>query len=70
MNKVERNTVERYLYSLYPSDRYELKKWFYVDDVFGEELQRLYVIEFIDKKIKYPKKLEVKVKEVELLNFE
>lgn len=41
-----------------------------MDDVFEAQGQRLFVIEFIDTKVKHPKTMELQVKEYELLKNE
>lgn len=37
--------------------------------MFGVKGNNLYVVEFIDTKMKYPKTLELRIKESELLNI-
>lgn len=69
MKTNEQIAVEHYFYTRYPADRYELKHFFTIDDLFGNAANRLFVIEFIDLKMKYSKTLELQVKESELFNF-
>lgn len=67
MNK--RNLVENYFRDKYPDRRYQFKTYNTIEDMFGVKGNNLYVVEFIDTKMKYPKTLELRIKEIELLNF-
>lgn len=40
-----------------------------IEDMFGVKGNNLYVVEFIDVKMRYPKTLELRIKENELLNI-
>lgn len=65
----KRNLVENYFRNKYPDKRYQLKTYNTIEDMFGVKGNNLYVVEFIDTKMKYPKTLELRIKEFELLNI-
>lgn len=69
MTTNERTAVEHYLYARYPADRYQFKNLYTVDDMYGNSDNRLYVIEFVDLKVKRARSLELQVRERELFNF-
>lgn len=69
MKTNEQIAVEHYFYTRYPAERYELKNFYTIEDIFSNNSNRLYVIEFIDLKMKYSKTLELQVKENDLFNF-
>lgn len=62
----ERKLIEQYFRTKYPNKRYEMKNYYYIEDAFNSEGQKLYVIEFIDSKMLHPKTMELQVKEYEL----
>lgn len=66
----ERKLVEEYFKKKYPNERYIMKNYFHVKDVFNSDDHKLYIIEFIDTKVKRSKTMELQVKEYELLNNE
>lgn len=65
----KRNLVEIYFRNKYPDKRYEFKTYHVIKDMFGVKGNNLYVVEFVDTKMKYPKTLELRIKEFELLNI-
>lgn len=65
----KRNLVEIYFRNKYPDKRYRFKTYNTIEDMFGVKGNNLYVVEFIDTKMKYPKTLELRIKESELLNI-
>lgn len=64
----KRNLVEIYFRNKYPDKRYQFKTYHTIEDMFGVIGNNLYVVEFIDTKMKYPKTLELRITEDELLN--
>lgn len=62
----ERKLIEQYFRTKYPNKRYVMKNYSHMEDVFEAQGQRLFVIEFIDTKVKHPKTMELQVKEYEL----
>lgn len=70
--KRKRNIMEelifKYFKKKYPDERYVYKTCFVIQDMFGIVGNNLYVIEFIDQKMKYPKTLELRVSYSELSN--
>lgn len=71
--KRKRNIMEELIIksfkTKYPDERYVYKTFFVIQDMFGVKGNNLYVVEFIDTKMKYPKILELRIKESELLNI-
>ena len=65
----KRNLVENYFRNKYPDKRYQFKTYNTIEDMFGVKGNNLYVVEFIDTKMKYPKTLELRIKESKLLNI-
>lgn len=65
----KRNLVEIYFRNKYPDKRYQFKTYNTIEDMLGVKGNNLYVVEFIDTKMKYPKTLELRIKESELLNI-
>lgn len=65
----KRNLVENYFRNKYPDKRYQFKTYNTIEGMFGVKGNNLYVVEFIDTKMKYPKTLELRIKENELLNI-
>ena len=65
----KRNLVENYFRNKYPDKRYQFKTYNTIEYMFGVKGNNLYVVEFIDTKMKYPKTLELRIKESELLNI-
>lgn len=65
----KRNLVENYFRSKYPDKRYQFKTYNTIECMFGVKGNNLYVVKFIDTKMKYPKTLELRIKESELLNI-
>lgn len=65
----QKELIEQYFRTKYPDQRYEMKNYYYIEDAFNSEDQKLYVIEFIDSKILHPKTMELQVKEYELLTI-
>lgn len=63
----KRNLVENYFRNKYK--RYQFKTYNTIEDMFGVKGNNLHVVEFIDTKMKYPKTLELRIKESELLNI-
>lgn len=61
----KRILIENYFRNKYPDERYQFKAYYTIGDMFGN----LYVVEFIDVKMRYPKTLELRIKENELLNI-
>lgn len=62
----KRNLVEIYFRNKCPDERYQFKTYNTIKDMFGVKGNNLYVVEFIDTKMKYPKTLELRIKESEL----
>lgn len=62
----KRILIENYFRNKYPDERYQFKAYRTIEDMFGVKGNNLYVIEFIDKKMKYPKTLELMVSYSEL----
>lgn len=60
--------AEDYLYKRYSADRYRFKNLYTPPDVFGDESQTLYVIEFVDSKLPRSKPLELLITATELFN--
>lgn len=67
MSKID--LVMNYFRNKYPDERYQFKAYHTIKDMFGVEGNNLYVVEFIDVKMRYPKTLELRIKENELLNI-
>lgn len=65
----KRILVENYFRNKYPDKRYQFKTYNTIEDMLGVKGNNLYVVEFIDTKMKYPKTLELRIKESELLNI-
>ena len=65
----KRILIENYFRNKYPDKRYEFKTYHVIKDMFGVIGNNLYIVEFIDSKMKYPKTLELRIKENELLNI-
>lgn len=57
--------IIKYFKTKYPDERYVYKTCFVIQDMFGVKGNNLYVVEFIDTKMKYPKTLELRIKESE-----
>lgn len=64
----ERKLIEQYFRTKYPNQRYVMKNYSHMEDIFEGQGQKLFVIEFIDTEVKHPKTMELQVKEYELLN--
>ena len=62
----EKRGIEQYFRTKYPDKRYKLKNYYKIGNLFGCDKEILYVVEFIDTQIKYPKTLELQVKSNEL----
>lgn len=62
----EITAAREYLYSKYNPERYEFKSVYTIADAFFDADQDLFVIEFIDKKVKRPHTLELLAKRYEL----
>lgn len=60
--------AEDYLYKRYSADRYRFKDLYTIPDVFGDESQTLYVIEFVDLKLPRHKPFELLIAATELFN--
>ena len=65
----KRNLVENYFRNKSPDKRYQFKTYHTIEDMFGVKGNNLYVVEFIDVKMRYAKTLELRIKENELLNI-
>lgn len=65
----KRILIENYFRNKYPDERYQFKAYHAIEDMFGVKGNNLYVVEFIDVKMRYPKALELRIKENELLNI-
>lgn len=65
----ERKLIEQYFKTKYPDERYVMKNFSCIADMFGNSGNNLYIIEFIDSKMKHPATMELRVKEHELLTF-
>lgn len=66
MSKID--LVMNYFRNKYPDERYQFKAYHTIEDMFGVK-GNIYVVEFIDVKMRYPKTLELRIKENELLNI-
>lgn len=62
----ERKLIEQYFKKKYPHERYVMKNYYHIHDAFNNDDNKLYVIEFIDTKVKRSKTMELQVKEYEL----
>lgn len=65
----KRILIENYFRNKYPDERYQFKAYHTIEGMFGVKGNNLYVVEFIDVKMRYPKTLELRIKESELLNI-
>lgn len=61
--------VNTYFRKVYPNERYQLKKYSIIHDMFYNIDNDLFVIEFIDTKMIHPKTLELQVKRNDLYNI-
>lgn len=61
--------AKEYLYSKYNSERYEFKNVYTIADAFCDKDNTLYVIEFIDTKMKRTKTLELLIPQRELFRI-
>lgn len=61
--------IEQYFRTKYPHERFVMKNVSRITDIFGDNNNDLYVIEFIDTKVKRSKTMELQVKEHELLTI-
>lgn len=64
----KKELIEQYFKTKYPDERYVMKNFSRIADMFGNSGNNLYIIEFIDSKMKHPATMELRVKEYELLN--
>lgn len=62
----KRILIENYFRNKYPDERYQFKAY----HTFGVKGNNLYVVEFIDSKMKYPKTLELRITYDELYKKE
>lgn len=67
MESKELIAAKEYLYERYSPGRFEFKNLYNIPGAFGDESNKLYVIEFIDSKMKHSKVLEISVSKKELL---
>lgn len=65
----KKELIEQYFRTKYPHERFVMKNVSRITDVFGDNYNDLYVIEFIDSKMKHPATMELRVKEHELLTI-
>lgn len=65
----KKELIEQYFRTKYPHERFVMKNVSRITDVFGDNYNDLYVIEFIDTKVKRSKTMELQVKEYELLTI-
>lgn len=65
----KKELIEQYFKTKYPDERYVMKNFSRIVDMFGNSNNDLYIIEFIDSKMKHPATLELKVREHELLTI-
>ena len=65
----KKELIEKVFRNKFPDTRYNMKNYHVINDMFGVNGNNLYVVEFIDTKMKYPKTLELRIKEHELLNI-
>lgn len=65
----KKELIEQYFKAKYPDKRYVMKNFSRIVDMFGNSNNDLYIIEFIDSKMKHPATLELKVREHELLTI-
>lgn len=65
----KKELIEKYFKAKYPDKRYVMKNVSCIKDVFGNNNNDLYIIEFIDSKMKHPATMELRVKEHELLTL-
>lgn len=68
MSKID--LVMNYFRNKYPDERYQFKAYHTIEDMFGVKGNNLYVVEFIDSKMKYPKTLELRITYDELYKKE
>lgn len=64
----KKELIKQYFKTKYPNERYVMKNISRIADLFGNSGNNLYIIEFIDSKMKHPATMELRVKEHELLN--
>lgn len=57
----EKELIRQYFRNKYPDKRYEFKVYHVIKDMFGVIGNNLYIVEFIDSKMKYPKTLELRI---------
>lgn len=65
----KKELIEQYFKTKYPDERYVMKNYYHIQDTFNSNDYKLYVIEFIDTKVKRSKTMELQVKEYELLTI-
>lgn len=66
----KRILIENYFRNKYPDERYQFKAYHTIEDMFGVIGNNLYIVEFIDSKMKYPKTLELRITYDELYKKE
>lgn len=69
MEKNKEKVIERFFRTKYPDERFIIKQVSTIDNMFGMYGEKVYVIEFIDTKVRRPKTMELMVKERQLINF-
>lgn len=65
----KKELIEKYFKTKYPNERYVMKNVSRIEDAFGDNNNDLYIIEFIDSKMKHTATMELQVKEHELLTI-
>ena len=66
---LDNELVKFYFKKKYPDNRYQLKTYSVICDMFYNPNNDLFVIEFIDTKMIHPKTLELQVKRNDLYNI-
>lgn len=66
---LETERVCNYFTKIYQNERYQIKTYSVIYDIFNNSDNDLFVIEFIDTKIIHPKTLELQVKRKDLYNI-
>lgn len=66
--KEEKELIERYFRWKYPEERYQFKHSFVIGSAWSKKFD-LFVIEFVDTKVKHPKTLELTIHRFKLERF-
>lgn len=53
--------INRIFKEKYPDERYEFKKYYVIHDMYGVIENDIYIVNFIDNKMKHPSTMELKI---------